>query len=386
MPVTDEMVSRTSVPNLRDAYDDEDEYRPEPEVPAGPPAWQDGRPRIGIHTSISRDVSNSLEIARNLGCTALQIFSASPRMWPKTASRELVPSAVAAQFRAKRAELKLGPLVIHDNYLINLCSPNPVLRVRSVQTFHDEIVRAIALGAEFLVAHPGSSCGGDRSRAIQQVAQGIRQAARGFQLGGLRILLENTSGMGTAVGSRFADLKMILDACGDVPMGICLDTAHCFHAGYPIHTADGLERTLEEIERTVGLRNVFVLHMNDSKTPLGSRVDRHEHIGQGYIGAEAFERILRHPLLGGRAFILETPIDKPGDDRRNIALLWKMMGVPVEQAPGARDGFTQHGVLRGRPRKRKAAPKRPAGAGRVAGARATARRVSRRARRGAKRR
>lgn len=320
-------------------YDAEDEYRPEPEKPKGPPFWQDGSTRIGIHTSIAGDITEALESAHQLGCTALQIFSASPRMWP-TGGGALVPPSVAAQFRARRTELQLGPLVIHDNYLINLCSPDRVVRVRSIQTFHDEIVRALALGADFLVAHPGSPLGGDRRRALTEVAQGLRQAARGMKLGRLRILLENTSGMGAALGWRFEELKTIIEQCKDLPMGVCVDTAHAFHAGYPIHTAEGLEKTLQAIEATVGLRNVHVFHTNDSKTPFGSRVDRHAHIGEGHIGRETFERILNHPLLRGRAFILETPIDRAGDDRRNVRVLWNLIGKEPVQAPNASNGFT----------------------------------------------
>jgi deoxyribonuclease-4 len=146
--------------------------------------------------------------------------------------------------------------------------------------------------------------------------------------------------MGSAIGWRLDELRAVLDRCGDLPMGVCLDTAHLFHAGYPIHTAEGLERTLQEVERTVGLRTVYMFHVNDSKTPLGSRVDRHASIGKGHIGLDAFERILNHPLLAERAFILETPIDKPGDDRRNVAALWKLLGVEAKQAPDAKDGFT----------------------------------------------
>ncbi len=322
-------------------YDDEDEYRPEPEEPKGPPFWQDGSTRIGIHTSIAGDITDSLESAKNLGCNALQIFSASPRMWP-TGGGALVPAPVAAQFRARRKELQLGPLVIHDNYLINLCSPDRVVRVRSIQTFHDEIVRALALGADFLVAHPGSPLRGDRQRAMTEVAQGIRVAARGMKLGHLRILLENTSGMGAGLGFRFEELKTILDHLKGLPMGVCIDIAHCFHAGYPIHTSEGLEKTLQAIEATIGLRNVHVIHANDSKTQFGSRVDRHAGIGEGHIGLEAFDRIMNHPLLRGRTFILETPIDKPGDDRRNVKMLWNLMGREPIQAPDAPDGFTMY--------------------------------------------
>ena len=326
-------------------YDESDEYRPEPLPILAPPAWLDGSFRIGIHTSIAGDIASSLDIAAKLGANTLQIFSASPRMWPSGGTR--IAEADAARFRARRIELGLGPLVIHDNYLINLASPQRVMRTRSIQAFHDELVRAVSLGADFLVAHPGSSLGNDVSQAIEDIADGMRQAARGMKFGGLRILLENTSGMGTAVGARFEELRGILDQTRDLPMGICLDTAHLFHAGHDITTEAGLSGTLDLLERTVGLNRVYVIHVNDSKTHLGSRVDRHEHIGEGKIGLKSFARILNHPQLSpgprgvpGRAFILETPIDEPGDDRRNVRALWNLVGVGAKQAPKAEGGFS----------------------------------------------
>ena len=327
------------------AYDASDEYRPEPEPIPEPPAWQDGSFRIGIHTSIAGDITAALDSAAKLGANALQIFSSSPRMWPRGGSR--IAEADAARFRARRAVLALGPLVIHDNYLINLASPDRVMRTRSIQAFHDELVRAVALGADFLVAHPGSGLGTDKDQAIAEIAQGMRHAARGMKLGGLRILVENTSGMGSAVGAQFEEIRSILDQTGDLPIGVCLDTAHTLEAGYDITTQEGLDATIAAVDRTVGLDRVYVLHVNDSKTPLGSRVDRHEHIGRGEIGLEAFARILNHARLGpgaqglpGRAFILETPIDRPGDDRRNVRALWELVGVSVQQAPKAENGFS----------------------------------------------
>lgn len=350
------------------AYDDEDEYRPEPEPAPRPAAWRDGSARIGIHTSIAGDIASSLESARKLGCNALQIFSASPRMWPRAGSR--IAEADAVRFRARRAELGLGPLVIHTNYLVNLASSDPVLRTRSIQTFHDEMVRALALDADFLVVHPGSAGGAAPADAIRAVAQALRQASRGIRFAdgeanykspgaaghapssGLRVLLENTAGMGSAVGVRFEELRAILDQAPELPLGVCLDTAHAFEAGYEIHTAAGLTKTIADLDRTVGLRRVAVVHVNDSKTPLGSRVDRHEHIGQGKIGLEAFGRILTHPQLvaggpsglAGRAFILETPIDEPGDDRRNVRNVWELAGLSVMQAPHAENGFSMLGA------------------------------------------
>ena len=341
-------------------YDSNDEYRPEPAPEPQAPAWRDGSVRIGIHTSIAHGFAGSLESASKLGCNALQIFSASPRMWPRVGSR--IAEIEAAEFRARRAELGLGPLVIHANYLINLGTSDPVMRVRSIQAFHDEIVRGIALGADYLVVHPGSYRGKTPAQAIRDVAQAIRQAARGVRLCQkfgdlrdcrLRLLLENTSGMGMAIGSRFEELKAIVDAAPELPLGICLDTAHAFHAGYEIHTEVGLAQTIAALDRTVGLERVAVLHVNDSKTPFASRVDRHEHIGLGHFGKEksgleAFRRILNHPSFSasapggrpGRAFLLETPIDAPGDDRRNVRRLWDLVGIPVKQAPRAQNGFS----------------------------------------------
>ncbi len=315
-------------------YDADDEYRPEPPPPPEIPAWKDGSVRVGLHTSIAGDISGALEIAHGLGANALQIFSSSPRMWSGDRDNSRITAADATRFRDRRRELSLGPLVIHDNYLINLASPDRVLRTRSVQAFHGEIARALALGADFLVAHPGSGRGSDMNSAIAAIADGLRQAARGLKLDGLRILLENTAGQGSSVGSRFSELKGILDLCRDLPMGVCIDTAHLFAAGHDIRSEDGLTQTLRHIDAAIGLANVYVIHVNDSKAPLGSHVDRHEHIGKGKIGLEAFGRVLNHPLLSSRAFILETPVDKPGDDRRNVAALWKLLGQPVPAGGG----------------------------------------------------
>ncbi len=162
-------------------------------------------------------------------------------MWSRESDSSRIKAADSERFRARRLELGLGPLVIHDNYLINLASPERVLRTRSIQAFHGELVRALALGADFLVAHPGACCGATMPDAIAAIADGLRQAARGLKLDGLRILLENTAGQGSSVGSKFEELRAILDLCRDLPMGVCIDTAHIFAAGHDIRTAQGLD-------------------------------------------------------------------------------------------------------------------------------------------------
>jgi len=325
-------------------FDPEDEYRPEPEPEPVPPAWLDGSLRIGIHTSIAGSYLNALESAHKLGCNALQIFSASPRMW---ASPPRIAEVDGEAFRARRASLGLGPLVIHANYLINLAAPQPMLRARSIQSFHDELVRGVALGADFVVLHPGSCTDSNAAQSFKTAVESIKQAAKNLPPAGLRILIENTAGMGNALCWRLEEVGEIVAGLRALDAGACLDTAHLFAAGYDIKTEKGLASTLDLIDGTIGLHRVPVFHLNDSKVPLGARVDRHEHIGKGKIGAEAFQRILTHPRLSarppegllGRAFLAETPIDDPGDDRRNVAAIWEFAGLK-EQAPAAEKGFS----------------------------------------------
>ncbi|MBI4876872.1 MAG: deoxyribonuclease IV [Acidobacteria bacterium] len=276
--------------------------------------------RIGIHTSIAGSLENAALKAVELGANTFQIFSASPRMWRAAA---LKPDQVR-RFKALRKEHGLAPLAVHDNYLINLAAADPATRARSIAAFRGELERALALGAEFLVAHPGSYKGQSLEWGIEAVAAGLNQAARGLQSRRLAILLENTAGSGAQIGSRFEELAHVraLARRGmDFRLGYCIDTAHSLAAGYDVSTAEGLDQTVRELDRVLGLERVPILHANDSKAPLGSRVDRHQNIGAGYIGLEGFRRILNHPKLRSKAFLLETPIDHPDDDRRNMDTL-----------------------------------------------------------------
>ena len=335
-------------------FEADEEYVPQPEPEPRAPAWMDGSVRIGIHTSIAGSYLNALESAKKLGANALQIFSASPRMWQGATVR--IPASDAKAFRARREELELGPLVIHANYLVNLAATQPMLRTRSIQAFHEELVRGVALGADYIVVHPGARGDVSMESAMGSIVDSIKQAAKRVPLGKMRILVENTAGMGTSVGSRLEEVATIVSALNrgggsdrtdDRPLrvGVCLDTAHLLAAGYDIRSEAGLEQTIDLIDGTIGLENVPVLHVNDSKIPLGGRVDRHANIGEGKIGSEAIGRILKHARLGtvppeglpGRAFILETPIDEVGDDRRNVAKLWELAGV---EGPAAEKGFS----------------------------------------------
>jgi deoxyribonuclease-4 len=279
--------------------------------------------RVGVHTSIAGAIENAAHHAREIGCDTFQMFSANPRGW-----RTLAPTVEDCErFRATRGGYALTPLVIHDNYLINLASADELTREKSIAAFRRELERALALGADFLVIHPGSAKGSTPAAAIATCIESLKQSAKDLRLNGLTILIENTAGQGSAIGRTFDEVAEIIRGVAlDLPMGACIDTAHCFAAGYPIHTEAGLVETVKKLDATVGLKNVCVIHANDSKTLFSSHVDRHEHIGKGKIGAKAFGRIVRHPKLRGIPFICETPIDRPGDDKRNLRKMRELAG------------------------------------------------------------
>ena len=279
--------------------------------------------RIGAHTSIAKSLENAALTAARIGANTFQIFSASPRMWRASPP---APSEVKLLTRA-REKHDLYPLVIHDNYLINLASCSETLRAQSTAAFRGEIERALLIGAEYLVAHPGNCKGHSVEEGIYAVIRSLAEAASGLDTRNLTVLLENTAGSGAALGSHFEELSVMRQFAAeltDLKIGFCIDTCHCLASGYDISTAAGLKKTVGQIEQILGLDNVKVIHTNDSKTALNSHVDRHEHIGRGYIGMEGFRRILNHPKLRGKAFIIETPYDEEGDDVRNIETLKKL--------------------------------------------------------------
>ena len=263
-------------------------------LPAG--LLHSGFLRLGLHTSISKSLENAAIKAAEVGANTFQIFSASPRMWRASPP---APSAVQLLQRA-RERYDLKPLVIHDNYLINLASCSEPLRLQSMAAFRGEIERALAIGAEYLVAHPGNCKGHSVEQGIYAVIRSLAEAARGLDTAKLTVLLENTAGAGAALGSRFEELGMMRQFAAeltDLKIGFCIDTCHCLVSGYDVSTAAGLKKTVAEIDRLLGIENVGVIHCNDSKGALGSHLDRHEHIGRGHIGEDGFRRILNHPKL-----------------------------------------------------------------------------------------
>lgn len=283
--------------------------------------------KVGVHTSIVGGVENAAQHAEEIGCDTFQMFSANPRGWRAAA---LTPEA-CLKFKSAREKYRLTPVVVHDNYLINLASADSFIRERSIAAFRGELLRAAQLGADYLVTHPGSSKGTTVSQAIANCVESLKKAGSGLHLDGLTILIENTAGQGSAIGRTFEEVAGIVEGAGRaLPTNACIDTAHCFAAGYSIHTAEGLKKTLLQLDASVGLEKVRVIHANDSKTPFDSHADRHEHIGKGYIGVEAFGRIVRHPKLRAIPFICETPVDRPGDDKRNIRMMRKLAGEKSE--------------------------------------------------------
>lgn len=279
--------------------------------------------RIGIHTSISGSLEKAALKAAEFGANTFQIFSASPRTW-----RAGIPDPAQIRLlRLAREKHDLYPLVIHDNYLINLASCDEALRQKSTQAFRGEIERAVAIGAEYLVAHPGNCKGHSVEEGIYAVIRSLAEASQGIDTRGLVVLLENTAGAGAALGSHFGELAVMRQyteqACG-LRIGYCIDTCHCFVSSYDVSNPPGLRKTVAEIDRLLGIENVKVIHTNDSKAAFNSHLDRHEHIGDGQIGENGFRGILNHPKLRLKAFILETPHDEDKDAVRNIETLKRL--------------------------------------------------------------
>jgi len=276
--------------------------------------------RIGVHLGTAGGASNAVEGAREIGANTLQIFSSSPRMWraPKVDPKQ------AARMKELRAALDVGPLVIHTSYLVNVCSQSDEVREKSVAAFRGEIERALALGAEYLVLHPGSWKGLTREEGLKLAADSIARAIDGlpWQSTGFSILIENTAGAEFSLGGSFEQVAELVERLrASAPVGVCLDICHTHVAGYDIVSPEGYAETMRQAGATVGFDAVRVWHCNDAKAARGSKLDRHEQIGQGSIGIEPFRRLLNDDRFAHAAFIAETPVDQPGDEERNVRVL-----------------------------------------------------------------
>ena len=308
-----------------------------------PSVTQVPRPRFGAHMSIAGGLPRALDRAAVTGCEALQIFTKSSNQWR---ARPLADAEVS-EFRERAASAGIGPIVAHASYLINLASPEPVLRRRSVAALAEELRRADLLGLAGVILHPGAYTTSTEHDGLRRIAEGVADVLARRPEDGAQLLLEHTAGQGTVLGHRFEQLQSIIDQLdGAGSVGICLDTCHLVGAGYDIISADGYLRVFDEFQAIIGLDRLKAFHLNDSKKPLGSRLDRHENIGQGCIGREPFRRLVQDERFAEVPMLLETPktgsvppsaIEADPMDLKNLALLRTLRDSDrLLQTPGPR--------------------------------------------------
>ncbi len=287
----------------------------------------EGELLLGAHMSISGGIDLAPLRGQEVGCQTIQLFTRSNNQW---LARPL-PSDEIERYRTNLRATGIAPTVAHGSYLINLASTDPDLRRRSLAAFLEELERAEALGIPYLVTHPGAHMGAGEEAGIRQVATSLRGLLKRTNGHRVRVVIETGAGQGTSLGYRFEQIAALLDQIG-LPerTGVCLDTCHVFAAGYDIRTPEGYAAVMDEFDRIVGLPHLRVVHLNDSKKKLGCRVDRHEHIGKGEIGLEAFRCLVTDPRLRGVPMILETPKDDDyvSADRGNLATLRHLAQSP----------------------------------------------------------
>jgi deoxyribonuclease-4 len=283
--------------------------------------------KLGAHFSIAGGHHKALSEAALLGCHSLQIFTKNQNQWE---GKPLDEEGIAL-FKSERKRLEIEQVLAHDSYLINLGSPDGILWKKSINAFIDEMERAEHLGIEHLVFHPGSHVGSGEENCIDRIATGLNHAIEMYPDYDLMLLLETTAGQGTNVGWRFEHLRGIIDRVERNDMlGVCFDTCHAFAAGYELRTPEGYDETWREFDNIIGLQRLKAFHLNDSKKDLGSKVDRHEHIGQGFLGRKPFEYIVNDKRFDGLAGCLETP--KEGDwDRRNLITLRRLEKMAIKR-------------------------------------------------------
>jgi deoxyribonuclease-4 len=258
--------------------------------------------------------------ARSLRCECLQIFARNARGWRARTYRD----DEIAGFREILASRDISPLVIHSCYLVNLASPDRELRDRSLSSVADDMARAHLLGGRFVVFHFGHHMGAGRDRALRTVAHGIRLLLAGAP-DGVSLLLENSAGRGSELGGDWQDFTLLLDLLGgDSRVGVCFDTCHAHAAGYRLDSARWVGRALRGFDSALGLARLRLIHLNDCRAPAGSHIDHHQHIGRGTIGDAGLRALLHRRALRHRCAILETPIQRRGDDRRNLRRVWAL--------------------------------------------------------------
>jgi deoxyribonuclease-4 len=277
------------------------------------------RPLLGAHMSIAGGVDKALLLGKEVGCDTVQIFTKSSRQW---ASKPLSKDEIAA-FHATKRMTGLSPVVAHDSYLYNFAAPDEALRKKSVNGLIDEMERCEALGVAYLIAHPGAHVGAGEAAGIATIAKSVDEMHKACPGYTTKLAIEITAGQGSNLGYRFQQVQQIIDATkAPERLRVCFDTEHAFAAGYDLRAADGYARTFAEFDETVGLDLLVAFHLNDAKKDLGCRVDRHEHIGKGFLGLEAFRLLLNDRRFWGLPMCLETPkSDDCHEDRENLATL-----------------------------------------------------------------
>lgn len=279
--------------------------------------------RLGVHTSIAGGVHFSLKRAHKLGCNTIQIFSHNPRSW---GLKELSSEDIAL-FRELRERYEISPVYIHTSYLINLASGNRELRERSVRMLMAELGRADVIGADYVVLHPGSAAGDYESTARARAIAALNKVADSGSWNA-KLLIENTAGERGDISSSIEELREIIEGVpSPLIAGICLDSCHAFAAGYDIRQEDVLQGLSAAIRQFIGKDRLRLIHLNDSKKQPGSRVDRHEHIGQGRIGMRVLQAFICHELFREVPLILETPKKNESDDPMNLARVRKLIGT-----------------------------------------------------------
>ncbi len=288
-------------------------------------------PLLGAHMSIAGGVGNALLLGAKVECEAIQIFTKSSRQWAcKPYTREEIE-----QFQVNQKATGIATVIAHDSYLLNLCSPDGGLRQRSILAFIDELERCEILGIAHLIAHPGAHVGAGEDQGIKTIARSLDEVHRACPNYNVKIALEITAGQGSCLGYRFEQIGRMFDAIKENErLRVCFDTEHAFAAGYDIRTREGYERTFTELDEIIGIDRLAAFHLNDSKKEFNSRLDRHEHIGKGYIGVEAFRMLMNDKRFWGLPMCLETPkgLDL-AEDRENLSLL-RSLFIPDSAVQG----------------------------------------------------
>ncbi len=298
-------------------------------------------PLLGAHVSVAGGLPLAVERAVLHRCEAFQIFAKNANQW----RGRVLPSDEVREFRRRLKRAGLGVVVSHASYLINLAATAAPLRRRSIDAMGDELDRAEALGLLGVVLHPGCYTTGSEPDGLALVADALLELFAARRRGRALVILEHTAGQGTSLGSTFEQIASIIARTGDHErLGVCLDTCHLLASGYDIRSPEGYADTFRQFERLVGLKRLTLFHLNDSRRPLGSRVDRHEHIGRGHVGIEPFRRLLNDPRFRHLPMVLETPKEegraratavRDRCDARNLRTLRSLLKPPLRTAPAA---------------------------------------------------